>query len=238
MKLKINGYIIPNEYKRVYDFYKMDSCCPNDIKMAKEKSVNEPLDITIGTCYGGSIFAGSEIGGEIASHEGGSRGTILGLAASAAGVLAMYIQHLSIAPTAMIMVHNVSSSAEGDYRVMDHEKTTLMSCNQAMAAAYVMKTGMSEEEALKMMDEETWLTAAKAKERGLVNEILFSNTSPDQLIAAIGPGMIPKAVVEKTLDMLAQMDGKHEQVPPTAPDAKSILIARAKLNLIEKSIII
>lgn len=236
MKLNINGYIISNEYKRVYDFYKMDSCCPNDIKAAKEKSVGEPLDITIGTCYGGSIFAGSEIGGEIASHEGGSRGSILGLAASAASVLAMYIQHLSMAPTAMMMAHNVSSSADGDYRVMDHEKSTLLSCNQAMAAAYAMKSGMSEKEALKMMDEETWLTAEKAKERGLVDEILFSNASPDQLVAAIGPGMIPKAVVEKTLDMLAEMDKKHEQTPPPVPDAQAVLIARAKLNLIEKSL--
>lgn len=232
MKININGYIIPNEYKRVYDYFKMDSCCPNDIKAAKLQAPGEPLDITIGTCYGGSIFAGSEIGSEIASHGPGSTGKIMGLAASAASVLAMYIGHLSMAPTAMMMVHNVSSYAEGDYHVMDKEKTTLISCNKAMAAAYVLKAGMTEDEALKMMDKETWLTAQQAKEKNLIDEVLFENTDPDQLVAAIGPGMIPKAVIEKTLKML------DEQESPESPpeNTMKISLARAKLNLIERSV--
>mgnify|MGYP000953366089 CR=1 FL=1 len=231
MKININGYIIPNEYKRVYDWFGMDSCCPNDIKAARLKSVNEPLEITIGTCYGGSIFAGSEIGSEIASHTPGSTGQIMGLAASAASVLAMYIKHLSMAPTAMMMVHNVSSYADGDYHVMDKEKTILINCNKAMAAAYTLKSGITEDETLKMMDKETWLTAQQAKERGLVNEILFENLDPTQMVAAVGPGMIPKAVIEKTLAML---DEKKDPVK-SIKDTKKFDLAKAKLNLIEKT---
>ena len=223
MKVKINGYIIPNEHKRVYDFYKMDSCCPNDIITAKSSAPNEPLEITIGTCYGGSIFAGSEIGAEIASHGAGSTGQILGLAASAASVIAMHIKTLSIAPTAMLMIHNVSSAAEGDYHTMEREKNTLVNCNKAMAAAYSLKSGMSEDEALKMMDKETWLTAQQAKEKGLVDEILFND---GQLVAAIGPGMIPQAVIDKTLAMFAEQE----------PDNTAVNLAYAKLNLIEKTI--
>lgn len=234
MKININGYIIPNEYKRVYDFFGMESCCPNDIKAAKIKSANEPLDVTIGTCYGGSIFAGSEIGSEIAAHEPGSSGRIMGLAASAASVLAMYIQHLSMAPTAMMMVHNVSSDAEGDYHVMDKESTTLKNCNKALSAAYVLKSGMSEKDALKMMDETSWLTAQQAKEKGLIDEILFQNTDPAQLVAAYGPGMIPKAVIEKTLAMLNKQEN-----PETPPDnERTIDLAKAKLNLIEKTLLV
>ncbi len=231
MKININGYIIPNEYKRVYDFYRMESCCPNDIKTAKLQASGELLDITIGTCYGGSIFAGSEIGSEIASHEAGATGRVMGLAASAASVLAMYIPYLSMAPTAMMMVHNVSSYAEGDYHIMDQEKTTLISCNKAMAAAYVLKAGMTEEEVLKMMDKETWLTAQQAKEKGLIDEVLYANADPDQLVAATGPGMIPKAVIEKTLKLLDEQEGAGN--PPE--DTAKISLAKAKLNLIEKS---
>lgn len=232
MKININGYIIPNEYKRVYDYFGIDSCCPNDIKKAKISSVNEPLEITIGTCYGGSIFAGSEIGTEIRSHSLGSSGNITGLAASAASVIAMYIQHCRMAPTAMMMVHNVSSYADGDYHAMDRESETLQQCNKAMAAAYMMKSGMSEKEALKMMDGETWLTAAKAKELGLVDEVMFENTDPAQLVNAIGPGMIPKAVIEKTLSILAEQDARQTQEDK---DGKlKIDLAKAKLNLIEK----
>lgn len=231
MKVNINGYIIPNEYKRVYDFYGYDSCCPNDIKKAKLSAVSESLEVKIGTCYGGSIFAGSEIGAEIASHAPGSSGEITGLAASAASVAAMYIKNLKMAPTAMMMVHNVSGGAEGDFHVMDKESNVLKQANRAMAAAYIMKTGMSEEEALKMMDKETWLTAAQAKEKGLVDGIMFEPSDPAQLVAAIGPGLIPKAVIEKTLKM---MDEK--QAEKSGKGTEAIDIARAKLDLIEKSL--
>ncbi len=225
MKVNINGYIIPNNYKQVYDWFGMESCCPNDIKIAKDQAPGEPLDITIGTCYGGDIFAGSEIGSEIAACEKGSTGKIMGLAASAASVLAMYINHLSMAPTAMLMAHNVSSHVEGDYHVMGTEKSTLINCNKAMAAAYSHKSGMSENEALKMMDNETWLTAQQAKEKGLIDEVMFEG-NPEGFVNAVGPGMIPKAVVDKTLKMLNEKK-----------DTKQIDLAKAKLNLIEKTII-
>lgn len=232
MKVKINGYIVPNEHKPVYDFYGLEAFCPNDIKAAKSGSESEPLEVIIGTCYGGSIFAGSEIGAEIKAHPGGATIDVMGLAASAAGVIAMYAES-RMAPTAMMMVHNVSSRAEGDYHVMDKESDILKQCNKAMAAAYVMKTGMSEAEALAMMNKETWLTAVRAKELGLVDAILFENADPDQLVASIGPGMIPKAVIEKTLKMLAE-----QKLPPAqlAGGKKQFDLARAKLALIEKTL--
>lgn len=230
MRININGYIIPNEYKRVYDYFGMESCCPNDIKMARMKAETEPLEITIGTCYGGSIFAGSEIGTEIASHTAGATIDITGLAASAAGVIAMFARN-RMSPTAMIYAHNVQGGAEGDYHEMDKESGALRNANKAMAAAFVMKTGMSEKDALKMMDEETWITAAKAKELGLVDEIMFSNIDPAQLTNALGTGMIPKAVIEKTLKMLSEQDKRQAGEQKNAID-----LGYAKLNLIEKTL--
>jgi len=225
MKLKINGYIVSNEWKPVYDFYGVESCCPNDITLAVTGKENELLEIEIGTCYGGDIFAGSEIGAAIKAHKGGASISILGLAASAASILAMYAPN-EMSPTAMMMVHNVSSMAEGDYRIMSKESDTLKQCNKAMSAAYVMKSGMPEAEALKMMNDETWLTAAQAKERGLIDRIMFDSST---LVASVGPGMIPKSVIDKTLKMLADKKAT-EQIDNTA-----MTIARAKLSLIEKT---
>lgn len=232
MKININGYIVPNEYKEVYDWYGYDSCCPNDIKIAKAGAPGESLEVTIGTCYGGSIFAGSEIGAEIGSHSAGAVIDITGLAASAASVIAMYA-HSRMAPTAMLMVHNVSSVAEGDYHAMDKESDVLRQCNKSIAAAYVMKTGMSEDEALKLMDKESWLTAQQAKEKGLVDEVMFAAIDPSQLVASIGPGMLPKAVVEKTIEMLRNQK-PLEPIP--LPDESNYALAHAKLNFISKTL--
>lgn len=99
---------------------------------------------------------------------------IVGLAASAASVIAM-AGYCEMSPTAQIMVHNVSSSASGDYRDMEHASEVLKNANDTIANAYIEKTGMSREKALNLMDNETWLTAQKAKELGLVDKIMFSS---------------------------------------------------------------
>lgn len=227
MKITINGYIVPDDMKEVYDWFGMASCCPKDIKSVSESSSKEHLDVEIGTCYGGDIFAGSEMGTAIKSHASGSSIKITGLAASAASVIAMYAP-CEMSPTAMLMVHNVSSSAQGDYHEMDKESSALKNANKAIAAAYSMKSGMSEEDALKMMDKETWLSAAQAKELGLIDGVMFESSS---LIGSVGPGMIPQAVAKKTKEMLAEM--KKSATNESNP---GIDFARAKLNLIEKII--
>lgn len=236
-KVYINGYIIPNDYKEVYDFFGIEAFCPNDIKQTKAEAGDEPIEVIIGTCYGGSIFAGSEIGAEIASHDAGATISIMGLAASAASVLSQYA-YCRMAPTAMFMAHNVSSVAEGDYHAMEKEADVLKQCNEALAAAYIMKTGMSMQQALEMMEKESWLTAAKAKEIGLVDEVMFTSTDPSQLVASIGSGMLPKAVVEKTKQMLKDIKEKAmgESEPPKTPpqdaDMPAYNLAYAKLKLI------
>ena len=232
MKIEINGYIVPDEYKEVYDWYGIAAFCPNDIKAARKMAESEPLEVTIGTCYGGSIFAGSEIGTEIKKHEGGANIEITGLAASAASVIAMFAKSI-MSPTAMLMVHNVSSFAEGDWRVFAKESETLKECNKAMCNAYVMKTGMTEAEALKLMNDESWISASKAKELGLVDEIMFQNSDPSQLVASIGPGMLPKAAIEKALAMIAEKKAKQDEAEEKR--STDLTIAKAKLSLIEKT---
>lgn len=88
------------------------------------------------------------------------------MAASAASVIACGGDS-DISPTAMLMVHNVSAESSGDYHQMDKTSNVLKKANQAMAAAYVEKTGMKESDALAMMENETWLTAADAVKKAL-----------------------------------------------------------------------
>lgn len=228
MKININGYIVANDEKEIYDWYGIDAFCPNDMAKGIKAANGGRLDIEIGTCYGGSIFAGSEIGAAIKNHKGGAHIDITALAASAASVIAMFA-HCSMAPTAMMMVHNVSSIAAGDYREMDKESEVLKQCNKSIAAAYCQKTGMLEREALKMMDAETWLTAAEAKQKGLIDSFMFG---ADQLVASAAPGMLPRAVIEKTRQLLAME--KFEKEDKKTP--KDLIIARAKLNLVEKTL--
>lgn len=194
-KLKIKGVIIPNDYKWIYDWFEMDSTCPKDVDNFLNDLNGEDIEIEINS-GGGDVYSGSEIYTALKSYSGDVHTKITGVAASAASVIAMAGKKVSISPTAQIMIHNVSSSAHGDYRDLQHESDVLKNYNKSIANAYRIKTGMSEEELLQMMNEETWFNAQQALEHKLVDEVLFDENL--QLVASTGNSlMIPLEVINK-----------------------------------------
>lgn len=197
--INIKGTIVSDEDAWVYDFFGVSHTCPLAVAKALEEANGEDVDIDINS-GGGSVFAGSEIYSAIRGYKGNVNIHVVGLAASAASVI-MCAGHSDISPTAQVMVHNVSSCACGDYRDMDHMSEVLQKANEAIASAYVAKTGMSKEEALALMDHETWLTASDAVEKGLCDEITGSNNTNSvdfaQSLVASASGVLPQEVINK-----------------------------------------
>lgn len=240
MKVEVKGYIIPNNYKRVYDWFGIDATCPKDISDAIEGTKDDQLDVEISTCYGGDVFSGSQMYSAIRDFTGKKNIKVTGLAASAASVIAM-AGPSEMSPTAMLMVHRVSSSADGNYHAMDTVSESLQQADKAIAASYVAKSGMDEKDALKLMDKETWITAQQAVDLKLIDRV--SGGGVQQMVAAYGMPL-PQAVIDKTLAMLAKED-HPENAPQNLPkgdpengpeDTVKINLAKAKLNLIERSI--
>lgn len=204
-KVRIAGVIISNDQKWIYDWFEMDSFCPNDLRKAITDEY-ETIEVEINS-GGGSVFAGSEIYTALKNHKGQVNVNIVGLAASAASVIAMAGKTVKMSPTAQFMVHNVSAQGEGDYRDMQHMADILKTANETIASAYILKTGKSKDEILAMMDKETWLTAEKAKEYGFIDEVMFTNDdSKFQLVANFMPNIIPTNVIEKMVKEKAQAE--------------------------------
>lgn len=204
-KVRIAGVIISNDQKWIYDWFEMDSFCPNDLRKAITDEY-ETIEVEINS-GGGSVYAGSEIYTALKNHKGQVNVSIVGLAASAASVIAMAGKTVKMSPTAQFMVHNVSSQGKGDYRDMQHMADILKTANETIASAYILKTGKSKDEILAMMDKETWLTAEKAKEYGFVDEVMFTNDdSKFQLVANFMPNIIPTNVIEKMVKEKAQAE--------------------------------
>lgn len=194
-KVYIKGSIIRNNEKWIYDYYEMESTCPNDV--AKILAINDGTDVEIEiNSGGGDIFAGSEIYTMLRAEKRRKVSYIVGMAASAASVIAMATE-CYISPTAMMMVHNVSSGASGDYNVMNKTSQILQIAGQSIAQAYVDKSGISIEDALDMMNEETYLTAQQAKEKGLVDGIMFEKQVITPMVASFQNGMIPQNIINK-----------------------------------------
>lgn len=191
-KLQIKGTIIPNDDKWIYNLLDMDSTAPSDIVLPDN---NEPLDVEVNS-GGGDVFSGSEIYTALRSYQGNVNVNIVGIAGSAASVIAMAGNKVSISPTAQIMIHNVSGGAAGDYREHNKVSEILQKGNNSIASAYMAKTGKDLDELLNLMNEETWLTAEEAKEQGFADEIMFSNDKAPNMVASASP-VIPQDVIER-----------------------------------------
>lgn len=170
----VKGTIISQEDKWIYDWLEYPYTTSNDINKQLLEANGEDVQVNINS-NGGSVYVGSEIYTSLKSYLGNLTINIVGMAASAASVVAMAAKCL-MSPTGQMMIHNASMGAQGDYRDMNKASEILQSVNKSIANAYKFKTGMSDEDLKNIMDNETWLTAQEAKDLGLIDEIMFENT--------------------------------------------------------------
>ena len=148
---------------------------------------------------------------------------ITGEACSAASIVAM-AGYCEMSPTALMMVHCVSTGARGNHSAMEHTAEVLRTADKALCSAYTTKTGMSEDEALNMMEHETWLTAEQAKEKKLVDAIMFEEKEEKSFMVA-GNFELPS---EEMLGRIRQIMGQTEE--PKQGD--SVFLLQQKLNFL------
>lgn len=200
MKINVKGPIIPNSDKWIYDLFEMEATCPKDITNLLDEAPREIADVMINS-GGGDVHSASEIYTALRSHQGGVKTNIMGIAASAASVIAMAGNKLAMSPTAEMMIHNSSTIALGDKNEMNKTFEMLDVTDRTIANAYRGKSGLSESKLLELMDKETWLTAEDAKEYGLIDEIMFENDNVAKVASASAvSNTIPQQVINKLRD--------------------------------------
>lgn len=191
MKINVKGAIVPNNDKWIYDMLEMDATSPKDVFDALP-STNEDVEVIINS-GGGDVFSGSEIYTSLKEYPGNVNVKVVGVAASAASVIAMAGSKIEMSPTAQMMIHNASSIAVGDNREMQTAYNMLTSANKAVANAYIAKTGKSEQEITDLMNEETWFSADTAVEQGFADSKMFNESAP-RLVANSGQMLSNDAV--------------------------------------------
>lgn len=206
MKIKIQGTIIPDDLADVYEWLGVTYTSPKSVALPPGK---EEVEVEINS-YGGDVYAGSEIYTALKSYPGKVTTTITGIAASMASIIAMAGDTVRITPTGQIMIHNVSSYSEGNKRDFEHEAGVLAGYDKTLANAYRLKTKLSEEELLDLMDHETWLTPQEALEKGFVDEILFDEADTLKLVA--GPKMLSQDTIKKAREAMKMGDNMELNV--------------------------
>ena len=195
--IDIKGEIINSNNQWIYDWLGMEATSPKKISDALRDAGGEDVEIHINS-PGGDVFAGSEIYTLLRAYSGKVKVKILGIAASAASVIAQAGES-EISPTGMFMIHNVKTWSSGDYRNMEYTAEALRAANESIINAYVAKTGMTQEELQGLMDRETYMAAAQAVEYGFVDKVMFAEQAPE---LRNGFGLLPEETLKKIKNLI------------------------------------
>lgn len=176
MKIEIKGAIVPDEDQKVYDHCGVLATSPQKVsKLINQAKRGEPLEIIINS-GGGCVFSGSEIYTMLKDYQGEVIIKIVGIAGSAASVIAMGGTKVLVSPTAQVMIHNSSCGTHGDHRAHSHTAKILKGIDESISNAYKLKTGLSSEKLIELMHEESWMSAQKALSLKFVDGIMFDET--------------------------------------------------------------
>ena len=120
---------------------------------------------------GGDVFDAFAIYNALRRYAGRVTARIDGVAASAASLVAMAGDRIVMPENAMLMIHNPWTVALGTASDLRATADSMDKARDGILAAYRNKSGKSDEELTAMLDAETWMTAAEAREAGFADEI-------------------------------------------------------------------
>ena len=156
---------------------------------------------------GGDMFEGIGIYNLLKEHKGKVTVKILGLAASAASIIAMAGDEIQIAKTGFLMIHNAWILAAGNKNDFLELASYLEPFDATMAQLYADKSGMSIAEITKMMDAETWINGTDAIDSGFADSYLGDKVIDDssnsnaaaKLDVALAKAGVPRSERRKLL---------------------------------------
>lgn len=162
---------------------------------------------------GGDVFDGIAIYNDLVAHPARVEVEIVGLAASAASLIAMAGDNISIADNAFIMIHNAWVGVVGDRNELAKAGRVLDRIDAALARTYAARAGVAHDEVVEMMDDETWLDSAEAISMGFADETLEAAPAAS---ASLNYDLSTYLNVPSVL-MGPSAEGTNEDIPAEAP---------------------
>ena len=176
----------------------------NDMRAVKGDTINLSINSP-----GGDVFAGVAIYNALRGSGKKVNVKVLGIAASAASLIAMAGDEIEMPENAMMMIHNPWSFAMGDADELRATADVLDKIGNSLVGTYAARTGKDEAEIKALLDAETWMSAQEAVEMGFATKV----TPALQVRASFDLDRLPEAA--RTVYALAQDD---QDIDPENPD--------------------
>lgn len=162
-------------------------------------------DVTVNiNSPGGDMFEGLAIYNLLREYEGRVTVKVLGLAASAASIIAMAGDEVQIGRGAFLMIHNCWVYAMGNRHDLQQIATDMEPFDKAMNDIYGARTGLDTATIDAMMDAETYIGGSDAVQKGFADRLLSADEISD------GDDS-PAAALRKLDAMLAKTDAPRSE---------------------------
>lgn len=169
-KLRLSGY--------VGDAFFEDGFTSGDVVVALA-DIDDDADLTVHINSGGGIATeGAAIHALLSARPGKTDIVVEGIAASAASLIAMAGDTVTMSLGSVMMIHDPSGFTFGTSA--DHEKTVegLEALATAYARVYAAKSGKSAEDCRAIMREERWFTPEQAVAEGFADATTAAKAEP------------------------------------------------------------
>lgn len=156
------------------DFWTGDGVTAKKVTAQLRAIGDRPITVQINSA-GGDMFEGIAIYNVLREHSQEITVQIIGMAASAASIIAMAGDKIEIGSASFLMIHNAWVLAIGNRHDMAETATFLEPFDAAMRDVYAQRSGMKADDVAKMMDDETWLSGSVAIDKGFADALLAAD---------------------------------------------------------------
>jgi len=195
---------------------------------------SRPVTVTINS-PGGDIFEGLAIYNLLREHDAEVTVKVVGLAASAASVIAMAGDRVEIARSGFFMIHNSWVIAMGNKEDLREIAGWLGKIDDAMAGIYGARVDLDRDEIVARMVKETWISGDQAVDLGFADDFL----PRDQVVVHSDDPAASAVRAERCFDLIAakagisrrqgrellaklKMGGKSGAAPTGGPDSVDV----------------
>ncbi len=131
----------------------------------------QPVEVRLNS-PGGDMFEGIAVYNVLREHDAEITIKVMGMAASAASIIAMAGDRIEVGAASFIMIHNCWVLAIGNRLDLAETAAWLEPFDQAMADVYAARTGQPAAKIAEWMSAETYMSGTVAMERGFADALL------------------------------------------------------------------
>ena len=180
------------------DFWTGEGVTAKRVAAALRSLGKTPVTVNLNS-PGGDMFEGLAIYNLLREHPAEVTVRVMGLAASAASIIAMAGDRIEMGLGTFLMVHNSWGMVIGNQQDMRDAAETFAEFDAAMADIYAARSGLPADEVAALMAEETWMRPVTAIEKGFADATFDAPEYDDKTDKEASDARSARAKLDATL---------------------------------------